>query len=96
MPLGVKAIQQATERTMSLPDVILHNRLIDLKELRKLVSLSPSSIYRLEKAGQFPKRIKVAPGRVAWHYAEVADWIETKKQGRVWKSHRSSDEAAYA
>ena len=59
-------------------------RLIDRKELRRLVPVSPSQIYRWEKDGLFPKRRQIGPCRVAWSYAEVLEWIECKLEGREW------------
>lgn len=67
---------------MTVLDTIFHNRLIDKKELRKLVCYSPSQIRRLEERGLFPRRIQLGPGRVAWLYAEVMQWIENKADGR--------------
>lgn len=57
-------------------------QLIDKKELRKLVVYSPQHIARLEKAGEFPKRLQLGQNRVAWLLAEVEDWIEERAQRR--------------
>ena len=53
-------------------------QLIDKKELVKLVKYSSQHIARLEKAGQFPKRIKLGQNRVAWLLSEVEAWIEER------------------
>lgn len=53
-------------------------QLIDKKELVKLVKYSPQHIARLEKAGQFPKRLRLGQNRVAWLLSEVEDWIEQR------------------
>ena len=53
-------------------------QLIDKKELIKLVKYSAQHIARLEKAGQFPKRLRLGPNRVAWILAEVEAWIEER------------------
>ena len=53
-------------------------QLIDKKELTKLVKYSPQHIARLEKAGQFPKRLRLGQNRVAWLLHEVEDWIEER------------------
>ncbi len=97
MPSKAKAIPQASEKqTMNAPDFILRNRLIDRKELRQLVPYSDSQIYRLERAGRFPSRITLGPGRVAWRLSEVLDWIDAKQEGRVWKSNGPSGEVTHA
>jgi len=53
-------------------------RLIDKKELTKLVKYSAQHIARLEKAGEFPKRLKLGQNRVAWLLDEVENWIEVR------------------
>ena len=80
---------------MTTPDAISRNRLIDKKELRKLVPLSPSTVYRLERDGQFPKRIRLGRVRVAWSLPEILAWIDCQKQGRVWRADISSRVAAH-
>ena len=57
-------------------------QLIDKRELRALVKYSPQHIARLEKAGRFPKRIRLGQNRVAWLLAEVEAWIEERLEGR--------------
>ena len=53
-------------------------QLIDKKALVKLVQYSPQHIARLEKAGKFPKRIKLGQNRVAWLLSEIEDWIDER------------------
>ena len=52
--------------------------LVDKKGLRKIVPFSPQHIARLERAGRFPKRIRLGPNRVAWLLSEVEKWIEDR------------------
>ena len=59
-----------------------HDRLIDSKELKKLVSYSRSHILRLEAKGMFPLRIHITPSKVVWSYSEVMAWIEAAKLTR--------------
>lgn len=58
------------------------DRIIDKHELKKLTLYSHVHISRLEKAGNFPKRIKLGPNRVGWSLQEVQDWIEARKSER--------------
>ena len=57
-------------------------QLIDKRELTRLVKYSPQHIARLEKAGQFPKRIRLGQNRVAWLLSEIEAWIEERLQRR--------------
>jgi len=58
------------------------DRIIDKKELSKLIPYSEVQIQRLEKKGLFPKRIKIGANRVGWSLNEINDWIETRKNDR--------------
>lgn len=53
--------------------------LVSKKELKSLgIPYSFQHISRLEKAGQFPKRVQLRQCRVAWCYKEVCEWIDER------------------
>jgi len=54
--------------------------LIRFPELFKLIKISKSQVYRLEKRGRFPKRIRLSQRTIAWQLNEVMEWIEQKKE----------------
>lgn len=59
------------------------DRLLKLPEVIELTRTSKSSILRKEKAGEFPKRIKLGPRSVAWSETEINAWIQaTIKKSR--------------
>ena len=58
------------------------DRIIDAPERRRLVPYSDMQIWRLEKAGKFPRRIRLGPNRVGWSLQEVVEWIESRKAER--------------
>lgn len=57
-------------------------KLLNKKQLREMTSLSIQTITRLEKAGNFPLRVKLPPDffRVAWVEEEVRDWLHVVVQ----------------
>lgn len=57
-------------------------RIIDKKELRRLVPYTATHIARLERAGTFPRRIRLGGNRVGWILGEVLDWIDARKRER--------------
>lgn len=59
-----------------------NDRIILASERRQLVPFSDMHIWRMEKAGAFPKRIKLGPHRVGWSLHEVLEWIEDRKNER--------------
>ncbi len=57
-------------------------RILSKRQLKELVLYSPQHIARLEKAGQFPKRIQLGPNRVGWLEVEVLDWLQIRLDAR--------------
>jgi predicted DNA-binding transcriptional regulator AlpA len=53
-------------------------RLIGFDELYNRVGLSRTTIWRLERAGEFPRSVRISRGRRAWCEADVSAWIEAK------------------
>lgn len=58
-------------------------RVITKKELRLLVPYTPQHISRLEKAGKFPKRIRIGERRVGWWLHEIMAWIDQRRSETV-------------
>lgn len=46
-----------------------------------LVPASPATVWRLAKAGKFPKPFKLSPGITVWDAAEIDQWIEQQRKG---------------
>lgn len=55
-------------------------KIILLEELRELVPISRTTIWRMEQAGNFPRCIRIGKRRVGWRYAEVVAWIDGRGQ----------------
>jgi prophage regulatory protein len=55
-------------------------RTIRRHELRQMVPLAATTIYEMERRGEFPRRFKLTPRCVVWDLAEVETWIEQRKQ----------------
>ncbi len=52
-------------------------KLLSKKQVRDRVLYSHAHIDRLEKAGKFPRRVRLGPNRVGWVETEIEDWIAT-------------------
>jgi len=57
-------------------------RLLRLPEILHRVPYSEAHIWRLERAGKFPRRSHIGANRVAWVEAEIDDWVKSKIQER--------------
>jgi prophage regulatory protein len=53
-------------------------RLLRFAAVRGLTGLSRSTIWRLEHAGAFPRRIRISLNVVAWLENDVVAWIQAK------------------
>ena len=52
---------------------------LNIKEVSKLLGISVSTINRLIKNGDFPKKIKLSPRRIVFMKSEITQWMEIKK-----------------
>lgn len=48
--------------------------IVEKADLKNITRLSPTSVWRLEKEGKFPKRRVLITGRVGWLYSEIEAW----------------------
>jgi len=69
------AAQPISPVPMPNTDLMLDkHRLIRLSEVRRLVGLSHSSIYRLVSEGRFPVPFKISARAVRWRFADILEW----------------------
>jgi prophage regulatory protein len=54
-------------------------RILRLKEVVRMVGLSRSTVWNLDREGKFPKHRKLGPRSVGWLDTEVHEWIGTRK-----------------
>ena len=57
-------------------------RILSSYDVDALVPYSMAQIRRLERAGKFPKRLRLGPCRVGWLADEIASWIEARAADR--------------
>jgi len=55
-------------------------RTIRRKELRQIVPLADTTIYEMERRGEFPRRFNLTPRCAVWDLSEVEAWIEARKR----------------
>lgn len=61
----------------------IERRILRKPELMTKIQLSDATIWRLERAGKFPKRIRLGGQSVGWFLDEVNEWLEIKAAERV-------------
>lgn len=60
-----------------------NERVLRKPEVLNRVGLSDPTVWRLERQGRFPKRLKLGPGSVGWFESEVQEWLEQKAAERA-------------
>jgi len=53
-------------------------RLLRFPTVRERTGLSRSTIWRLERRGEFPRHRRISPNAVGWMEQEVVAWILTR------------------
>jgi prophage regulatory protein len=53
-------------------------RLLRFPTVRERTGLSRSTIWRLERRGEFPRHRRISANVVAWVETEVVDWIQSR------------------
>jgi prophage regulatory protein len=56
-------------------------RLLRFQAVRERTGLSRSTIWRMERRGEFPRHHRISSNVVAWVEGEVSDWIRSRVAG---------------
>jgi prophage regulatory protein len=59
------------------------HRILLEAEVTALTRLSAVTIWRLQRKGLFPQRVKLGAKRVGWVEREVLDWIDARMAARA-------------
>lgn len=54
------------------------SQFIDRREVLQRTALSTSALYRLVRAGKFPKQLRISPNKVCWDLDEVERWQQER------------------
>lgn len=49
------------------------------RDVPSITSLSRTTIWRLERAGDFPKRIRLSAGAVGYRVSEIQTWLDSRQ-----------------
>ena len=65
----------------------LRGRILRTPDVEDATGYSRASLYRLEKEGRFPPRMKLGEGQggaVGWLGDDIEDWRDARAAGRDW------------
>jgi prophage regulatory protein len=55
-------------------------RTIRRHELHQVVPLAETTIYEMERRGDFPRRFDLTPRCVVWNLEKVESWLDSRKR----------------
>ena len=69
------------EVSKSAADRVAAIRVISIRRVVELTSLSKGSVRNLLKEGAFPRPVQLAKRRIGWREHEVLSWLEARPCG---------------
>lgn len=66
-------MSQATEQYTEF------RRILRRQHVEQLTGLSYTTIWRKEKAGEFPQRVRLGKNSVGWREADVMEWLDGRE-----------------
>ncbi len=70
----------------------IRKKLINFLQLKELgINYARESLWRLEKANKFPRRIYLSPGKIVWDLDEILAHIERLSAERSARKYRDHD-----
>jgi prophage regulatory protein len=55
-------------------------RTIRRHELHQVVPLAETTIYEMERRGDFPRRFDLTPRCVVWNLEKIESWLDSRKR----------------
>jgi prophage regulatory protein len=74
-----EAALQGVEQFLETQTTTAGKRVLSLQVVLERVPVSRVTLWRMERAGQFPRRLQISPNRVGWLEADVDAWLEERK-----------------
>ncbi|WP_441001154.1 helix-turn-helix transcriptional regulator [Fodinibius sp. SL11] len=57
------------------------SKIIRPKELANMLSISISTLYKMQDEGQLPPKIKISNNAVGWLRTDIEEWLSQRKMG---------------
>jgi prophage regulatory protein len=65
----------------------MQNEFLRWPRVRQLTGLSRSTVWRLEKSGQFPARRKLSANSVGWSLIDLQAWMQSRNAAATQETH---------
>ena len=70
-------------------------KILRIRNVTEATGLSRTTLWRLERRGDFPRRVRLGPNSIGWIETEVEEWIESRPRKSSSESDPQSYEAAW-
>jgi len=60
----------------------------------RVTGLSRTTLWRLERQGEFPARIRLGPNSIGWRAEDIARWIDARPRGMTSTTPNQRGESA--
>ncbi|GGN63178.1 transcriptional regulator [Novosphingobium indicum] len=64
---------------MAKGNPVPYTRTVRRQQLKEMVPLADSTIFEMERRGEFPRRYALSPRTVVWNLDEVEAWLADRK-----------------
>ncbi|WP_368925187.1 MULTISPECIES: helix-turn-helix transcriptional regulator [Brevundimonas] len=61
----------------------LEDRILPWSQVKVISGLSRTTVWRLQKTGDFPASVQVSPNRVGWWQSEILEWRRSRLPRRL-------------
>lgn len=73
--------EQAPEVQGGAPPLAVSRRTLRLPQVLEMTALSRTTIWRMERKGTFPARLRLGEASVGWDEAEIVAWLTSRPRG---------------
>lgn len=58
-------------------------KVLRISAVKRMVGLSRTTIWRLERDGRFPRRRLIGIRAIGWAAVDIRDWIESREKSEI-------------
>ena len=88
---AMTAAQQEAETEYHAPDNPEPRRMLSEKQILEIVPVGRTTLFRMEKAGRFPRSTYISPNRRVWYEDEIVAWQNAVRiRSEPWQGQRTS------
>jgi prophage regulatory protein len=70
----IAAVQEAETEDCASDGSAGPRRMLNEKQVLRIVPVSRTTLYRMEKAGRFPKSTYISPNKKIWYEDQIIGW----------------------